>query len=140
MAAEDPLNPAPEEIRDAGRFAIELMAEYLGSIRDRHVYPNVTSSGIREQLDPELPQEAQPFDEVLAVFRDVLVPNSRHNAHPRMFGYVQAPGVAVAAIADLLASTLNANLTAWRSAPAAVELERLRFLWQFAIELLANLA
>src|SRR5438552_6873433 len=46
-----------------------------------------------------------------------------------MFGYVQAPGTAVAAIADLLASVLNANLTAWRSAPAAVELERLTIDW-----------
>ena len=62
MAAEDPLNPTPDEIRDAGRSAIELMAEYLGSIRDRHVYPNVTSSEIREQLDRELPQEAQPLE------------------------------------------------------------------------------
>src|SRR4029079_1832608 len=48
---------------------------------------------------------------------------------PRMFGYVQAPGTAIAAIADLLASTLNANLTAWRSAPAAVEVERLTIDW-----------
>jgi glutamate/tyrosine decarboxylase-like PLP-dependent enzyme len=54
---------------------------------------------------------------------------SRHNGHPRMFGYVQAPGTAIAAIADLLASTLNANLTAWRSAPAAVEVERLTIDW-----------
>lgn len=46
-----------------------------------------------------------------------------------MFGYVQAPGTAIAAIADLLASTLNANLTAWRSAPAAVEMERLTIDW-----------
>ena len=36
---------------------------------------------------------------------------------------------AIAAFADLLASTLNANLTAWRSAPAAVELERLTIDW-----------
>ena len=46
-----------------------------------------------------------------------------------MFGYVQAPGTAIAALADLLASTLNANLTAWRSAPAAVEIERLTIDW-----------
>jgi len=58
-----------------------------------------------------------------------LIELSRHNGHPRMFGYVQAPGTAIAAIADLLASTLNANLTAWRSAPAAVELERLTIDW-----------
>jgi len=33
------------------------------------------------------------------------------------------------AFADLLASTLNANLTVWRSAPAPVELERLTIDW-----------
>ena len=66
---------------------------------------------------------------MLEIFRDVILPRSRHNAHPRMFGYVQAPGTAIAAIADLLASTLNANLTAWRSAPAAVEMERLTIDW-----------
>src|SRR6185503_9951405 len=48
---------------------------------------------------------------------------------PRMFGYVQSPGVAVASLADLLASTLNANLTAWRSAPGPVEIERLAVEW-----------
>src|SRR6266704_5590202 len=46
-----------------------------------------------------------------------------------MFGYVQSPGTPLAAIADVLASTLNANLTAWRSAPAPVEIERLTIDW-----------
>jgi glutamate/tyrosine decarboxylase-like PLP-dependent enzyme len=63
------------------------------------------------------------------VFRDVIVPNSRQNAHPRSLGYVTSPGTAVAAIADLLASVLGANLTAWRSAPAAVQLERVVIDW-----------
>jgi glutamate/tyrosine decarboxylase-like PLP-dependent enzyme len=35
----------------------------------------------------------------------------------------------VASVADLLASALNPNLTAWRSAPAPVELERLTIDW-----------
>ena len=46
-----------------------------------------------------------------------------------MFGYVQSPGTPLATFADLLASTLNANLTVWRSAPAPVELERLTIDW-----------
>jgi len=41
-----------------------------------------------------------------------------------MFGYVQSLG-RNRCVRDLLASTLNANLTIWRSAPAPVELERL---------------
>src|SRR5947207_3926736 len=123
------LDPSPEQIRSWASAAVELIAEYLGTIRNRRVYPATSSRQIREQLDSSLPEESTNFDELLATFRDTLIELSRHNGHPRMFGYVQAPGTAIAAIADLLASTLNANLTAWRSAPAAVELERLTIDW-----------
>jgi aromatic-L-amino-acid decarboxylase len=123
------LDPSPEQFRSWANAAIELMAEYLGTIRDRRLYPSTNSRQIREQLDSSLPEEPTNFDELLDTFRDTLIELSRHNGHPRMFGYVQAPGTAIAALADLLASALNANLTAWRSAPAAVELERLTIAW-----------
>jgi aromatic-L-amino-acid/L-tryptophan decarboxylase len=123
------LDPSPDQIRSWANDAVELMAEYLGTIRDRPVYPHTSSRQIREQLDSSLPEEPVTFDELLHTFRNTLIELSRHNGHPRMFGYVQAPGTAIAAIADLLASTLNANLTAWRSAPAAVEIERLTIDW-----------
>ncbi|HWM25694.1 MAG TPA: aminotransferase class I/II-fold pyridoxal phosphate-dependent enzyme [Chthoniobacterales bacterium] len=123
------LDPSAGEIRRWGHAAIEAMASYLDSIRQRRLYPNTSSRLIREKLDRVLPEEGLPFEGVLDIFRDVIVPASRHNGHPRMFGYVQAPGTAMAALADLLASTLNANLTAWRSAPAAVEIERLTIDW-----------
>ena len=129
MAADNPLDPSPEAIRAFGHAAVETMADYLGSVHERRLYPEVSSQAIRSQLDSSLPQEGVPLEQLLDDFRDVLVPNSRQNAHPRMFGYVQAPGTATAAVADLLASVLNANLTAWRSAPAAVELERLTIEW-----------
>jgi aromatic-L-amino-acid decarboxylase len=123
------LDPPPDEIRRLANAAVELMAEYLGTIRDRRLYPDTGSQQIREQLDRSLPTEATDFEQLLDVIRKPLIELSRHNGHPRMFGYVQAPGTAIAAIADLLASTLNANLTAWRSAPAAVEMERLTIDW-----------
>jgi len=41
----------------------------------------------------------------------------------RFFGYVLGSGEPIAAIADLLASVLNQNVTAWRSAPSAVAIE-----------------
>ena len=49
---------------------------------------------------------------------------SRHNGHPRFFGYVASPSTAPGAFADLIASTLNSNVTSWRSGPAATEVER----------------
>jgi aromatic-L-amino-acid/L-tryptophan decarboxylase len=123
------LDPAADEIRRWGNAAVETMADYLDSLRDRRVYPKTTARQIREELDRTLPKEGVKFDRLLETFNKVIVATSRHNGHPRMFGYVQAPGTAIAALADLLASTLNANLTAWRSAPAAVEIERLTIDW-----------
>ena len=123
------LDPSGDEIRRWGNAAIEVMADYLDSIRERRLYPRTTARQIREKLDRVLPDEGVDFDRLLETFNDVIVAASRHNGHPRMFGYMQAPGTAIAAIADLLASSLNANLTAWRSAPAAVEIERLTIDW-----------
>ena len=105
------------------------MSDYLGNLRDRGVYRHMFSRRIRDRLDATLPTKGTDFDSLLKVFREDIIPFSRQNAHPRMFGYVQSPGTPIAAFADLLASTLNANLTVWRSAPAPVEVERLTIDW-----------
>ena len=57
---------------------------------------------------------------------DALQDVIRHSRPPtpRFYGYVLGSGEPVAAAADLLASVLNQNLTAWRSSPAAVTIER----------------
>jgi aromatic-L-amino-acid decarboxylase len=123
------LNPSADEIRDWGNSVIQLMADYLGNLRDRKVYRHMSSREIRDQLDPTVPTKGIDLNGLLKVFRETVIPFSRQNAHPRMFGYVQSPGTPLAAFADLLASTLNANLTVWRSAPAPVELERLTIDW-----------
>ena len=123
------LEPSADEIRDWGNSVTQFMIEYLGGLRDRPVYRHTSSREIRSGLDSKLPIKGTDFDSLLKVFRDTIVPFSRQNAHPRMFGYVQSPGTPIGAFADLLASTLNANLTIWRSAPAPVELERLTIDW-----------
>src|SRR5438046_8423708 len=123
------LDPSADEIRDWGNSVIQLMSDYLRSLRDRGVYRHMFSRRIRNRLDAALPTKATHFDGLLKFFREDIIPFSRQNAHPRMFGYVQSPGTPLAAFADLLASILNANLTVWRSAPAPVDLERLTIDW-----------
>jgi glutamate/tyrosine decarboxylase-like PLP-dependent enzyme len=123
------LDPSADEIRDWGNSVMQFMADYLGDLRDRNVYRHMSSRRIRDRVDQTLPSKGTDFEGLLKVFREAIVPFSRQNGHPRMFGYVQSPGTPLAAFADLLASTLNANLTVWRSAPAPVELERLTIDW-----------
>jgi len=123
------LEPSADEIREWGDSVIEFMTDYLGELRDLPAYRHSSSREIRSGLDSELPIKGIDFASLLKVFRDKIVPFSRQNPHPRMFGYVQSPGTPIGAFADLLASTLNSNLTIWRSAPAPVELERLTIDW-----------
>jgi glutamate/tyrosine decarboxylase-like PLP-dependent enzyme len=123
------LEPSADEIRDWGNAVTQFIIEYIGGLRDQPVYRHTSAREIRDRLDRALPTEGSDFEALLKVFRETIVPFSRQNAHPRMFGYVQSPGTPLAAFADLLASTLNANLTIWRSAPAPVELERLTIDW-----------
>jgi len=123
------LEPSAEETREWGNSVTQFIIAYLDDLRDRPAYRHTSSRKIRSGLDSTLPIKGTDFDSLLKVFRDTIVPFSRQNAHPRMFGYVQSPGTPIGAFADLLASTLNANLTIWRSAPAPVELERLTIDW-----------
>src|SRR5438309_1291766 len=97
------LDPSADEIRDWGNSVIQLMTDYLCSLRDRGVYRHMFSRRIRDRLDAALPTKGTDFDGLLRVFREDIIPFSRQNAHPRMFGYVQSPGTPIAAFADLLA-------------------------------------
>src|SRR5215475_8307712 len=123
------LDPSADEMRNWCDSVLQFMTDYLGDLRNYRVYGRMSSREIRDRFDSTLPNKGIDFESLLKVFRETIVPFSRQNAHPRMFGYVQSPGTAVAAFADLLASTLNANLTIWRSAPAPVELERMTMDW-----------
>jgi aromatic-L-amino-acid/L-tryptophan decarboxylase len=125
----DMLEPSADQIRDWGNSVTQFMIDYFGDLRDHSAYRHTSSREIRSGLDSKLPIKGTDFDSLLKVFRETIVPFSRQNAHPRMFGYVQSPGTPIGAFADLLASILNANLTIWRSAPAPVELERLTIDW-----------
>jgi len=98
-----------------------LAADYLAALGNLRTFPEVSGrasvNAFREVL-PEKGLGPGAFDALTAVL-DFSRPPS-----PRFFGYVLGSGEPVAALADLLASVLNQNVTAWRSSPAAVTLER----------------
>jgi glutamate/tyrosine decarboxylase-like PLP-dependent enzyme len=129
MPESDPLDPSPDQIREMGAAAVDAVAEYLSTLAERPIFPVDFVDGLPDRLGKNLPVEGAHFSELLATVTDVVFQGSRQNGHPRMFGYVNSPGSATSAYADLLASALNSNVTAWRSAPAATEVERITIDW-----------
>jgi glutamate/tyrosine decarboxylase-like PLP-dependent enzyme len=125
----DRLAITPDEIRAMGRSTLERVAAYYETLPTRPVVVPSTSQAIRAQLDEPLPQTGADFETLLDTFDRVISKFSRHNGHPRFFGYVSSPGTPVTALGSMLASSLNANLTCWRSAPAGTELEHVTINW-----------
>ncbi len=126
---DDRLDPPPQRILEMGNAAIRAVAEYYSALRDLPIRPSVTGRELRERLAADLPVEGAPFEELVSYLREELIPATRHNGHPRFFGYIASPGSAATALADLLASALNPNVTSWRSAPGPTELERGTIRW-----------
>jgi aromatic-L-amino-acid decarboxylase len=122
----NPLEIPLEEFERLCRQAARMSAGYLESLVSRPAFP-ATSGDITERIFH------QPWAEqgIGAAVLDT-VPELFHHSRPpspRFFGYVFGSGEPVAAIGDLLASVVNQNLTAWRSAPAAVQMEKAVVAW-----------
>lgn len=92
------------------------------------VYPTASANELTAQLSGALPIEPQDLIKVMADVQKVA-DFSRHNGHPRMFGYVQSSASFAGVIGDLLASAMNQNVTSWRSAPAATTIEHQAIEW-----------
>src|SRR5262249_580815 len=123
------LEPSSDEIREWANSVTQFMIDYLGGLRGRPVYRQTSSREIRSGLDSKLPVRGTDLDSLLKVFRETIVPFSRQNAHPRMFGYVQSPRTPIRAFAHVLALALTANGSSGCAAAAPVELERVTIDW-----------
>jgi aromatic-L-amino-acid decarboxylase len=123
-------NPLAEpDLRVIGQATVEWAAEYLESLRGRPVLRPTTSAEVRALLQEPLPEEPVPFEDVLRIVTDTVSALSRHNGHPRFFGYVASPGSAIAAASAMIAAVMNVNVTSWRSGSTAAEMERLTVGW-----------
>ena len=115
------LDVSAEAFAEISRTANELVNEYFTDVTARGVVaPNYAGKTIG-QIKAELAWEPVPLPKLLAECRS-MIELSRHNGHPRFFGYVASPSTPIGSYADLLASTLNANITCWRSGPAGTEI------------------
>ncbi len=122
----NPLEISAEEFRRLAELAGDAAGAYLSDLRDAPTFPQTSGEATLAAFDQPLPQDGMGADALTAitdVFRHSRPPS------PRFFGYVFGSGDAVGAVGDLLASVLNQNVTAWRSAPAAVTIERVVMGW-----------
>ena len=111
-----------DSLRELAAEFVRLATDYFANVTEGRVFPNVTGEQIKARFDAPPPLAKEPLEKILADC-SAVIDGIRHNGHPRFFGYVASPSTPAGAFADLLASSLNASVTSWRSSPAATEVE-----------------
>jgi glutamate/tyrosine decarboxylase-like PLP-dependent enzyme len=127
------LDTPPADVTALGGKLLELAAQWLAAEAESPVLQRLGGADLQALFDEPPPEAGIPDDALLAELRDKVLRYSRHNGHPRQFAHVCASPDPVGALADLLVSMVNQNVTAWRSAPAAVTVERLVLRWLDAL-------
>ncbi|MEZ4416435.1 MAG: pyridoxal-dependent decarboxylase [Gemmatimonadota bacterium] len=118
-----------QEFRSLGQAVIDLMLGATQAERTEPVFRSISGPESRALLDEPLPAAGTRMDEVLRLWSERVLPWCRRNGHPRFFAYVCTSADPYGMLADAMASALNQPVTAWRSTPAAAEVERLAVRW-----------
>lgn len=120
------LSVSPNEFSMLGNRVVEIATEYLKELPDMRATPEASADEAIRILGgpaPEIGLGEQSFDLLSEVLR-----MSRPTG-PRFFGYILGSSEPVAACADFLSSVLQQNVTAWRSGPSAITIERVVVDW-----------
>lgn len=117
-----------DDLRALAKAFGDLAIQYFDEVADQRVFTSATGEELRSRFGEPPPAAAASLESLINDCRDIVA-GSRHNGHPRFFGYVASPSTPVGAFGDLLASSLNASVTSWRSAPAATEVEQTVIRW-----------
>jgi aromatic-L-amino-acid/L-tryptophan decarboxylase len=122
----NPLEISPAQFRRLAEQVTALAAHYLENIDTQPISPATNGDETLRLFHTPVPEQGFG-EEALRALPDVMRLSRVQNG--RFFGYVLGSGEPVGAVADLLASVMNQNVTAWRSGPAAVVIEQTVVIW-----------
>jgi aromatic-L-amino-acid decarboxylase len=107
---------------------LDDMMDYQEGVRGRPVWQPFPDE-LRERLAEPIPRSPQPLAEVYREFTERVLPYPLGNIHPRFWGWVNGTGTPLAALAEMLAATMNANVGGRDHAAGFVE-ERVIDWWR----------
>ncbi len=89
--------------------AVDSIVEYLQTAGDRPAWQPVPRT-IKDALREPLPTDGMPLAKTYEEFSRLILPYPTGNISPRFFGWVHGSGTPAGALADFLASAMNANV------------------------------
>src|SRR5690242_1761965 len=118
-----------KEFQDIGHRVVDLLFEYLDTIAERPVFPQVQPRTLNEMFAEPLPQGPGLPQDVLKEFENKILPYCTHVGHPGYMGLITPSPNPLGVIADFICSAINQNVGAYSIGPSAVAVERRVVRW-----------
>jgi aromatic-L-amino-acid/L-tryptophan decarboxylase len=118
-----------EEFRNQAHKLVEWMAGYMENVESFPVKSQVKPGDIFNLIPGSAPLKAEPFDNLIKDFNEIIMPGISHWQSPNFFAYFPSNNSAPSILAEMLIATLGSQCMIWETSPAATELEEKVMIW-----------
>lgn len=123
MSARPPLEPDAAELRRLVDAAMARIVSHLESLPGQPAASVEGGAALARSLREPLPRSGQSLEELLELLFERAVPCSFNTAGPGYLAYIPGGGLFHAALADLIADSVNRYVGVFAAAPGLAQLE-----------------
>ncbi|CAG9771983.1 unnamed protein product [Ceutorhynchus assimilis] len=118
-----------DQFREFGRAAVDYIADYYETIRDRPVLPSVQPGYLDDLLPKDPPQSGESWRDVLQDVDRIIMPGITHWQSPNFHAYYPTAQSFPSVVAELMSAGFGVVGLSWIASPAMTELEVVMMNW-----------
>ncbi|XP_022125589.2 3,4-dihydroxyphenylacetaldehyde synthase-like [Pieris rapae] len=118
-----------QQFKEFGKAAIEFIAEFNDTVRERDVLPAVEPGYLLSLLPESPPEEGQDWQSVFKDFKDTIIPGLAAWQSPQFHGFYPCGSSYPSIVGSLLTDGLGTICLTWASGPVNTELEIVTLNW-----------
>lgn len=118
-----PLEPDAQEMRRLVALAMERIVPHVESLASQPASDVEGARDLARSIIEPMPESGRPFEEILELLFERLVPKSFNAAGPGYLAYIPGGGIFHSAVADLLSDSFNRYIGVFAAAPALAQIE-----------------
>jgi aromatic-L-amino-acid decarboxylase len=110
-------------MREMVDLAMDRIARHIETLPEQPMHATRGGKKIARSLREGMPERGVAFERILRRLFGKVIPISLNTASPGYLGYIPGGGIFHAALADLIAGSVNRYVGVFQAAPALVQLE-----------------